>query len=231
MICGITTAPRQKCFLEETVSSVFLSGFRDIFVFAEPGSEIPEKVRNVSWVMESSVKRGQWRNWLWMATRLCNFSSKIVLTAEDDVCFARSAARESREVLKSLILSYGNECGPLCVYTSSVYQNKMNLIQENPGMVEQIDSRSLTGSCALLWPLQALRRVVEHKTAIDWQGISGKDSGSDIRHSDTCIGMCCHELGLKVFGMKPCLAQHVGIVSSLGRDEMNETMFASHVSE
>lgn len=224
MICGVTTSPRKKCFLGATINSAITSGFKNIVVFSEPASELPCCVKKAAIIIQNSQKRGQWLNWLHMATKLSAFSEKLVLTFEDDVRFSKSAATVSKKILTKLLKSHGNECGPLCVYTSSVYQKRMKR------QVEPIDPRSLIGACALLWPMHALRRVVQHDLAKNWKGISGNDNSEDIRHSDTCIGACCHELGLKVFGMRPCYAQHIGTSSSLGRQSMDATMFASAVA-
>ena len=70
------------------------------------------------------------------------------LTCEDDVLFSEHAIEEASEVLAGLQDEHGESTGPLLVYTSSVYQDRME-----PG-IKIIDSRSLCGSCAISFALR-----------------------------------------------------------------------------
>lgn len=229
MIIGITTAPRPFGinYLPETVNSLRAAGGENIVVFSEPGFDYGV-VNEIDFNVVLWPRRlGNWGNWLLSAIKLIGLSKaigvKYIATCEDDIQFSSKTSLAGAEaILDSLQHQYDGSTGPLLLYTSSVYQNRM----KSP--IEVIDSRSLCGSCAMLWPIEALKRVVECNRAKNWRGIGSKASGADVMHSDTCIGLCCNDLGLRVFAMKPSPVQHVGVVSSLHEGLVCLDMFASH---
>lgn len=231
MLIGITTAPRPNgvSYLLSTIDSLIESGSTEaIFVFSEPASGLHVSGCNTE-VIWNKARLGNWKNWINAATNLVQWSKlygdNYVLMCEDDVRFGSEPLSEIQMTLALLQDEYGDSTGPLLVYTSSVYQDRME-----PG-IKIIDSRSLCGSCAMLWPAAALKRVIECDRAKNWRGIGGQDSGAEIMHADTCIGMCCDDLGLRVYAARPCWAQHVGAVSSLHEFRDNPDMFSSHVKE
>jgi hypothetical protein len=229
VIIGITTAPRPSGtnYLPKTVQSVLAAGGEGILVFAEPGCEAIAIGDLSLMVFPAKERLGNWRNWMRASEKLIDFAkhvpdTKYILTCEDDIVFSSKFHLMGAEsILDALQGRHADSTGPLLLYTSSAYQGRMR------DGIRAIDSRSLCGSCAMLWPVEALERVVGCDLAKNWRGIGGKDSGADIMHSDTCIGLSCNALGLKVFAMRPCPVQHVGEVSSLHEGPLCKDMFAS----
>lgn len=245
MIIGITTAPRPNgvSYLKQTIESLRAAGGDQIIVFAEPGSDMSAVAslgykstlkdtiwqNPVVWYIPEENRLGNYTNWIRASRSMLRWprerNESYILMCEDDVQFSQNSLAEAEATITSLQAEHGESTGPLLVYTSSVYQDRME-----PG-IKIIDSRSLCGSCAMLWPVAALKRVVECDRAKNWRGISGQDSGAEIHHSDTAIGLCCDDLGLRVFAASHCWAQHIGVVSSLHQFGDNRDMFASHVKE
>ena len=239
MLIGITTAPRPNgvSYLKQTMDSLRAAGGNKICVFAEPDSDLSELTQfdylkdpgtSISWATWG-YRIGNYGNWFLSSGSMLGWAKESqedwILMCEDDVRFGSEPLSEIEMTLALLQDEHGDSTGPLLVYTSSVYQDRME-----PG-IKIIDSRSLIGSCAMLWPVAALKRVVECDRAKNWRGIGGQDSGAEIHHSDTAIGMCCDDLGLKIFAMRPCVCQHIGAISSLHQFANNPEMFASHVKE
>lgn len=223
MICGITTAPRPKQanYLKETVQSLINAGGDRVFVFAEPGTDLGSLKGLPVRVALRQKRLGNWRNWRLMSKSLLAISeTEDILTCEDDVLFCKDAISIAQRYLHA---SRGNDAGPLLVYTSSVHQRQIL------GEVGVIRGPNLTGSCAIAWPREALRRVIECDIAKNWRGIDNQEIDEEIRHGDLAIGACCHNLGLRVLAMRPCLAQHVGLVSSVHVESDHPDLFAESI--
>lgn len=221
MIIGMTTAPRANgvSYLKQTCDSLAKAGAKRVHVFAEPGTDssviAPETPGTCSFVVENHLKRkGNWFNWLYAATECCWLSRRYfdwsVLICEDDVVFSDQAISKSEEILRDLCFEDDN-VGFLALYTSSMYQNRMT----KP--VEARDLKSMWGACALLFESESLERIIDSERASRWRGIADccEYGSPDTQHADHAIGDACIDLGLRGYFMRPCLAQHIGEVSSL----------------
>lgn len=83
----ITTAPRQKSFLQETFTSLMAAGWGpdEITVFAEPGTETFDQPTYV-W-RQHPVTLGPWRNWRAALTYLAGRDVEYVAIVQDDLIF------------------------------------------------------------------------------------------------------------------------------------------------
>lgn len=80
----------------------------------------------------------------------------------------------------------------------------------------RIKTKSFWGACALAFPRESLRAIVNHRTAREWKGANGHSFGSDLKNSDTAIGQVCNILNLEMWTWNPSLAQHVAKFSAIG---------------
>ena len=232
MICGITTAPRDQgaYYLDQTIASLQASHARIIHVSAEPGSIIPEKEVQLShfWTVFNETRLGNWSNWRACAERVFSLAvetnEKFVVTCEDDVVFHPDALKIANSELTRL-KEEGEKVGFLALYTSSIYQRAI------PEGTHYYRAKSLWGACALAWPVESLRAVLDHPFAQKWRGMGPNPPSvghPDICHADTCIGETLIKLGLKTFFMKPSVVRHIGAVSSLRKVKMTPERNCSH---
>lgn len=217
MILGITTAPRENgvSYLGGLLESIERESLGDVYVRAEPGSDLRETYRcsRVS-VCKNYSKLGNHHNFGILAGDLLGIAKvtneKVIITCEDDVVFSRG----SKEFIDRAMSEFvdAEDFGFLSLYTSSIYQNLI------PTGVHYHKAKSLWGACALAWTPRSLAAVIEHRDFSEWRGLESNppSKGSpEICHVDTCIGNILIKLGLKTYFCSPCVAQHVGEVSSL----------------
>lgn len=232
MICGITTAPRDQgaYYLEKTISSLRDADARFIDVSAEPGSKVPgfENPYSPDRVYWNAVKLGNWGNFRANAERVLALANeaneKFVVTCEDDVVFHPDALKFAHRELTRL-QEEGEKVGFLALYTSSIYQRAI------PEGTHYYRAKSLWGACALAWPVESLRAVLDHPFAQKWRGMGPNPPSvghPDICHADTCIGETIIKLGLKSYFLKPCYAFHCGVISSLRKVKLTPERQCSH---
>lgn len=95
---------------------------------------------------------------------------------------------------------------------------KLKWVQKPRG-AHQIVTRGFWGACALAFPRESLRRIINHRIALEWRGANGNQSGAGIKNSDTAIGKICDTLNLTMWVWQPSLAQHVAKHSTLGHGD------------
>ena len=232
LICGITTAPRDQgaCYLDQTISSLRSADARFIHVSAEPGSKVPglEQPALPDCVVFNPFRLGNWSNFRCCSERVLflanEINEKFVVTCEDDVVFHPDALKIANSELTRL-QEEGEKVGFLALYTSSIYQRAI------PEGTHYYRAKSLWGACALAWPVESLRAVLDHPFAKKWRGMGPNPPSvghPDICHADTCIGETIIKLGLKSYFCKPCYARHLGAVSSLRRVKLTPERNCSH---
>ena len=232
LICGITTAPRDQgaYYLDQTISSLRVANAKRIHVSAEPGSIVPgfESPLFPDWVDWNKCRLGNWSNFRSCSEEVLAFAKKteeqFVVTCEDDVVFHPDALKIANSELTRL-QEAGEKVGFLALYTSSIYQRAI------PEGTHYYRAKSLWGACALAWPVESLRAVLDHPFAQKWRGM-GQNPPSvghpDICHADTCIGETIIKLGLKSYFCKPCFVKHLGEISSLRRVKLTPERNCSH---
>ncbi len=232
MICGVTTAPRDQgaFYLDQTVASLKAAGAELIHVSAEPGSPVGEMGTPScpDYVVWNKTRLGNWGNFRACSERVLALANetneKFVVTCEDDVVFHPDALKIAESELTRL-QEEGEKVGFLALYTSSIYQRAI------PEGTHFYLAKSLWGACALAWPVESLRAVLDHPYAQKWRGMDSNPppiGHPDICHADTCIGTTLIKLGLKTMFMRPSYCQHVGVVSSLRKVKLTAERQSSH---
>lgn len=232
LICGITTAPRDQgaYYLDQTVASLFAAEAMLVHISAEPGSKITE-APSVLWpycAVWNQQKLGNWSNWRACSERVLRLAKerneKFVVTCEDDVVFHPDALNFANSELARL-QEEGEKVGFLALYTSSIYQRAI------PEGTHYYRAKSLWGACALAWPVESLRAVLDHPFSQKWRGMGPNPppvGHPDICHADTCIGETLIKLGLKTFFCNPAYVKHIGEVSSLRKVKLTPERNCAH---
>jgi len=215
---AVTTAPRAETTLTQCVGSLRQAGWEPI-IFAEPNSH---KIADAETIWNKQ-KRGVWHNWL-NSAKWCLSKTKAdwILTVQDDVVFHP----DSKTFAESLLWP-SERAGYLSLYCPKHYQLKHDdPTRWGPG-VRRIITRSMWGACALIWPREVLREVVNHKIARRWKGVlpqgdhkaevraERKADPSKIKNSDTAIGRIMRATQREMWYVDPSPAQHVARYSSV----------------
>lgn len=241
---GVTTAPRGQYTLPITVTSLQNDGWSPI-VFAEPQSRLSGFDAPV---VQRVDPLGCWINWYQMAHSLLdNTSTKWIMTVQDDMEIA-PGAREMAELFlrqnpavgflslytaKHYQLRYDvlNESGNrICSYPDA--ESAKEFAKRKAGRtvatyewprpaVNRIATNSLWGACALAFPRESLRKILDHRIARNWKGAAGRHCRPATKNSDTCIGKVCNALKLPMMFVNPSLARHVAKISSIGHGDNN----------
>lgn len=228
---AITTAPRRDCTLKRCIESVRGCGWEP-FVFAEPGSTVTD-ARTI-W---NETRQGVWRNWMHSA-RWCleNTQADWILTVQDDSLFHPDC-----KYFIQTAMWPREDCGFLSLYTPKHYTIHFQTKQPRPPGINRIFTRSLWGACALVWPREILKSVIEHPRAVNWIGAAPakfitvndqkrrrtraeidsiyekrKQHPEIIANSDTAIGKILNSLGKSMWFVDPSPVQHIARFSTIG---------------
>lgn len=84
---GVTTAPRATVSLPQSLASLWRAGFRDVRIFAEPGSVVPQ----CDGVVENPARFGVFQNWFRSLRRLREEkpAARFYAIFQDDVVYCR----------------------------------------------------------------------------------------------------------------------------------------------
>lgn len=255
---GITAAPRKDSALVQCVQSVLANGWEPV-VFAEPETDLaalPASVR----VVQRTERLGAWHNWLDMCQVLLahNPDAEAILTIQDDTEIVPKARQFVES--SGLWPCDPTNCGFVSLYTPSHYQTRFHVVSENgarladmpneirakqsqarhrgssirkaakaPGCL-QVETASLWGACALVFPRASLEKIISHPVARRWRGASGRLRGAEIKNVDTAIGKICNTLKLGMWFWNPSLSQHVARYSTLGHSDNTGKRAAAFVA-
>lgn len=241
---GITTAPRGQYTLPITVRSLQDDGWSPI-VFAEPNSRLSGFEAPV---VQRVDPLGCWINWYQMAHSLLdNTSAKWIMTVQDDMEIAAGAREVAESYLRQnpsvgffslytakhyqlrydVLNAQGNR---ICSYPNAeaarlhaakVSGGKVQPYEWPRPAVNRIATNSLWGACALIFPRESLRKILDHRIARNWKGAAGKHQRPATKNSDTAIGKICNSLKLPMMFANPSLASHVAKISSIGHGDNN----------
>jgi len=228
---AITTAPRKEPTLEACVDSLRMCGWEPI-AFAEPGSDTVDNVFTV-W---NDRKKGTWHNWRDSA-QWCidNTAAEWIMTVQDDSLFHPDSKRFAEAVMWP-----SEDAGFVSLYTPKHYTIRLDNTIRPPG-VNRIVTKSLWGACALIWPREVLKCVINHPVATGWRGASPKktitvdgvrrrrsrselesiykkrrDDPSTVVNSDTAIGKILNAMDRTMWFVDPSPVQHIARFSSIG---------------
>lgn len=95
----------------------------------------------------------------------------------------------------------------------------------------KLNTQSFWGACAMAFPRESLRKIINHRIAIEWRGFNDKQEGAEIRNSDTAIGRICNALNLGMWVWNPSLSHHVAKHSTIGHGDNSGQRNASWISK
>ena len=213
---AITTAPRPNPTIEQCVNSLIVAGF-DPVVFAEPDSH---EVSNAL-TIRNETKRGVWHNWLYSCRyALANSDADIIMTVQDDALFHPDSFAYAEKVLWP-----SEDAGFVSLYTPKHYTIKKNK-ELRPVGVNRIFTRSLWGSCAVIWDRRVLEAVINTDRAKNWIGVHPKSNKAEIlqrrrdnphliNNSDYAIGDIVRRLKRSMWYVDPSPVSHISKHSTI----------------
>jgi hypothetical protein len=199
----MTTAPRERPTLRQTLQSLADAGWNDLRLFAEPKSEIPEEFSQlaVSW---RDGRLGAFPNWFLGLSELAMRDplADAYFLCQDDVLFARGL----RSYLEARLWP-APRLGVVSVYSPASQSSR------GPDGFH-IDDRGwdVGGALALIFPNSAARAFLGHPYVLNHRrrGPAGGEC-----FIDAVVGEWCHRTGLPFYIHAPSLAQHIGDTSTL----------------
>jgi hypothetical protein len=217
---AVTTAPRPEPTIEQCVNSLIVAGF-DPVIFAEPDSH---EVSNAL-TIRNETKRGVWHNWLYSCKyALDNSDADIIMTVQDDSLFHPDSLSYAEKILWPR-----EDAGFVSLYTPKHYTIKRNK-EIRPAGVNRIFTRSLWGSCAVIWDRRVLEAVINTDRAKNWIGVHPKkktkkekeeilqrrrDNPHLINNSDYAIGDILRRMGRSFWYVDPSPVSHISEHSTI----------------
>lgn len=234
LVATVTTAPRSKSYLGETIRSLRNANILPI-TFAEPDSDLHE-VGNSPTIC-NSTKLGAWNNWKSSIKEALNTKAAWILSCQDDI----TVHPEILELL-SVVVKNLPDFGYISLYTPTHYCFNTNY-QIKPSGISKMEVRSAYGACALLFPRKTLVRMVELPLWEKWLGVPAalnpleefqrrKEDPSTIKHVDAAIPQALIQLELPMYYFMPSVCQHIGFASALSHQEVSpELLMGSSLRE
>lgn len=222
----VTTAPRKEATLEACLYSIIVAGWCPT-VFAEPDSIQLSGYK----YFNNDVRLGAWFNWLksvrWALEKT---TAKYILSVQDDSLFHP----DSRCFIEQIMWPT-NRVGFISLYTAKHYsENRSGDLK--PVGLNQIETSSLWGACALVFPREALIQIVNHPLVGVWTGVPSRDLSDAekielleqkknnpylIQNVDTAIGKIITGLHLEMYVVDPSPVRHISTYSSIGHSDSN----------
>jgi hypothetical protein len=215
----VTTAPRPDCTLQRCVDSLFIAGFEPI-VFAEPGSTQVKSCQTFT----NHERKGVWHNWLQSCKyALNNTDANVIMTVQDDSLF-----HPDSKTFAESILWPDEETGFVSLYTPKHYSIRPHFkTKQKPVGINRVNTRSLWGACALIWPREVLQQVMDHEFTKKWLGARSRSGNSEVKkkrkknphliqNSDTAIGGIMNRMERKMFFVDPSPVEHIAVHSVIG---------------
>ena len=216
---AVTTAPRPDCTLQQCVDSLIIAGL-DPVIFAEPGSTKIESCLT----FPNAKRMGVWYNWLQSCEyALTNSDADVIMTVQDDSLF-----HPDSKTFTESILWPDKATGFVSLYTPKHYSIMPRFkTKQRPMGVNRINTKSLWGACALVWPREVLEKVMDHEITKKWLGArprsrsesvmqKRRDNPHLVQNSDTAIGKIMNKMGRKMFFVDPSPVEHIAEHSVIG---------------
>ena len=222
--CAVATAPRKISTLSTCLESMELAGWEP-YVFAEPGSEQPP-ARFRDNTINHAERKGVWHNWLYsLRYALDNSDANVIMTVQDDSLF-----HPDSKLFAERILWPSPHTGFVSLYTPKHYSIVPKFkTKQRPFGINRVHTRSLWGSCALIWPRQVVETIVDHPFCEEWYGAPTKtkehwerikkqrmEEPWRIQNSDTAQGKLMNRLKKEMWFVDPSPVQHISLTSATG---------------
>lgn len=218
----VTTAPRQINYLPGVLHSLAAAGWSDPVVFAEPGSSVPAGVSTI----QHETRQGCFRNWLYSARwALANTTAEQIIMVQDDTI----VHPDSRQLAEEYLL-WPPDAAFVSLYCPAHYA------KDRVGVL-QIKTKSLWGTCAMVWRRDVLQEVVDSPTIRHWRGLAPKRAKNETRqshrnrvvafyedreqhpekinNSDYVAGLAVVRASKRMYHVSPSPARHVAAVSTI----------------
>ncbi len=200
---GITTAPRQRATLPETIKSLALAGWDRPRLFCEPDVTIPPQFRQLPASVRDE-RLGAFPNWfLALSELLMRYpQADAFLLCQDDVSFCRGIRTYLERVLWP-----ADAIGVVSLFCPSYYGRGKPY-----GFHREDRGWDTCGAQAYVFPRVSAEvflttpQVLAHRR----QGPRGGEV-----NIDSVVGAWCRKVALPYFVHVPSLAQHVGSSSTL----------------
>ena len=225
---AVTTAPRRDCTLLGCIESIRKCGWEPV-VFAEPGSTKTDCV--TFW---NETRKGVWHNWRAASEWCLAQETEFVMTVQDDALFHPDTRTFANEILWPICGSVGY----VSFYTPKHYQEWADG-RQRPFGIYPVNTNSVWGAMALVFPPKVLRQLLDHPRALSWLGakpsLKKGESKEEFRirceahkekrrqepwliqNSDTAIGIILRKfLKKKLVYVSPSPVDHCSKYSSIG---------------
>ena|GEM_PF-2365008 len=205
---GITTAPRRKPTLKQSVESCHRAGFVPT-VYAEPGTNIDGV--NAS-IMTRPFLHGPHRNWMQTIRDLVqhNPQAKWVAIFQDDALFCKG----TRKFLDEMPWP-GEKTGVVSLYCPD------DTHYEEEGFVgcKRVAVRDLNGAVAMVFPMVIAKRIADSPKCEAWAGHPNRNEVPEKKSCiDRFIGQTMSDWELDVYVYDPGMVQHIGATSTIYSD-------------
>lgn len=200
---GITTAPRLKPTLEQTLQSLALAGWDSPHLFAEPGCDIPDGYA----ITQRGTRMGAWPNWYLALSEMVlkDPLADAYFVVQDDVLFSRNC-----RLFLERSLWPTRQTGLVSLYCPTIYH--ADKIGQPPAPCEVDEGFGLVGALTFLFPPEAARALLQDTTVMEHR-LKGRRRG--LCNIDAVVGRWAQETGRKVYFYSPSLATHIGDTSSI----------------
>jgi len=188
---GITTAPRQKNYLNSTLNCLI---GEDVYIFSEPGASIVGEN-----VIKHDQKKGLLRNWDFALNWLVeNAETDLIAIFQDDILIKN---------FHRAITELPEHFGFASLYTPVNHKN----ICKEPGWNQGRIGWGMTGACALIFNKESANMLLDNQNYHAHFSNYGKDE-----QLDAIIGQCMVEMKLPCYWYNPSLVEHIGMESTKG---------------
>ncbi|QDV52190.1 glycosyltransferase [Gimesia fumaroli] len=200
---GITTAPRKKSTLLQTLDSLKAAGWDSPRLFAEPGVEIPFEFNRLP-VSRRDETLGAFPNWYLALTELVlrNPRAEAFLLCQDDVLFTS----DIRDYLEHSLWP-AKQVGVVSIYCPSHYPQT-----EKPGFIREDRGWKSWGALAYIFSNPAARAILSDSMVLNHRDFGPAEG---LHHIDSVVGYWCERNQLSYFVHSPSLAQHIGDSSTI----------------
>jgi hypothetical protein len=209
---AITAAPRpnEPGIQAQSINSFVRAGFKDITIYAEPGTDLPTWVKRDLYVIRRPVKLGEWHNWMSAVEEtLIIRSSPRIISAQDDILLCKGVS----PFLSSLQWP-SRRCGALHFYTSKKYVGYQD---KKISQLSRIHSCKMCGACGIVFLRRAAEDLVLYGRTHGWRGHTAHTitEPSLMEGLDTYIGETLTRLGWEIWVCNPSLGQHISKESTM----------------
>ncbi|QDT40367.1 hypothetical protein Pan241w_04230 [Gimesia alba] len=200
---GVTTAPRKKSTLLQTLDSLKAAGWDFPRLFTEPGVEIPSEFNRLP-VSRRDETLGAFPNWYLALTELVlrNPRAEAFLLCQDDVLFAT----DLRDYLE-FTLWPEKQIGVISIYCPSHYPQATK-----PGFIREDRGWDSWGALAYIFSNPSARAILCDSMVLNHRDFGPADG---LHHIDSVVGFWCERNNLPYFVHSPSLAQHIGESSTI----------------